>query len=332
MIVLSHATALECMRLYGLSGAFASGGVRTELPTKTPPVAEVLATLSLGFSASFSRPIHLLASGANAKRTTRAVVVHAGVAPTGLVRVGKGVYCVPPELLVMQLARECSDVELAMLLTELLGTFAVQPQLQSGMFVRKRPIMSVESLGQAIALRGYVRGTRRVEKTLSLVAPGAASIMEGKLRARVAWPPSLGGFGLPVKDFNLAQQVPRLATGDRNERLFDLPLGVDAVQIDLEYHGALHRSASVFNHDIYRQNDLTAAGVTQYAIGKEQYDNMAYFEELMKVIRCQLGMCPQEVDADQEERERTSRQMLYEALERADGLTCFGLANPFGEG
>ena len=92
-----------------------------------------------------SRPVHLLVAdrgGSRDNETFRSHVLCGDLPAGSFLRVGVGLAVPCPELLVLQMARLATPLELVLLIEELCGTYAVQPADPSGMLQRKEPLTS----------------------------------------------------------------------------------------------------------------------------------------------------------------------------------------------
>ena len=144
--VISHTTALEAMRLADAPRMLAAAEPLDIPDGKAPTRAEVDRWPgSRPIGRLLSRPVHLLVADPGGSRDNEAFHSHVlrGDLPGGsFLRVGADLAVPCPELLVLQMARLATPLELVLLIEELCGTYAVQPADPSGMLQRKEPLTS----------------------------------------------------------------------------------------------------------------------------------------------------------------------------------------------
>ena len=220
-ILLSHTTALEALRTWGAQDLIGTGAASApEVPEKVPLQAELLARIGDNdLLASLSRPLHLLATRTRGSRRTALVHEHlqSGPLPGGsVIRLAPGLCCVAAEELAVEMSLSLTLLELVILLSELMGLYAICPSCRKGMYQRERPLMTPESLLSHLDALGPRRGTRLVRRALAMACVRSGSPRETKLALRLSLKPSLGGYGLHVLSMNEPLEVRRIH--DRMQR------------------------------------------------------------------------------------------------------------------
>lgn len=324
-IVLSHTTALEAYR----AGA-ATSPSRRELPGKAPEAAELLAWASRSdLGRSLTVPLTLLVGETNGRKETSACRArYSAPLPDGsLASIGDGARIVSPELLLVQMSRIATPVELAMLVCELCGLYSLSHGNLLGMAQREHPLTSIERISAYVGQLGAVPGVRSLRAALALSFDRSASPMESKLAARVSWPRSKGGYNVPVISMNEGIEVARISRNLSRARvrkpdlLFSLPQG-ETPGICLDYHGGVHRGGARPEQDAARMNELLAFGLRPYALWHEQYRGTAYLDGLIDgVVRHELGLPRPRAAKAREALELARREALLAELDAVDGMS-----------
>ena len=305
--VISHTTALEVMRARRFCDLLVHRNPHLTLPTRAPDAGEVERWLETSSIArQLSRPVVLLAAGEGSRKRCRGFEVRTAgfeLPPASLIKLDEATSIVSPEPLLLQMARIATPLELAMLVCELCGLYAIQP---GGELVQRE--VPLTSIGQI------------VEFELS------ASPQESKLAARVAWDRARGGYAIPILGMNESLEVRRIsrrldeAHVRRPDVILRLP-GPGGPGIGLEYNGSDHLSEGRQQQDALRANELLAYNFKPYAIWKDQYQSTSYMDGLMdRVIRSELGLPRHRPSARRAAVELARREALLAELNAIDGL------------
>ena len=335
-ILLSHTTALEALRTWGARSPIGTGAAPApEVPEKVPLQAELLARIGDNdLLASLSRPLHLLATRTRGSRRTALVHEHlqSGPLPGGsVIRLAPGLCCIAPEELAVEMSLSLTLLELAVLLSELMGLYAICPSCRKGMYQRERPLMTPESLLSHLDALGTRRGTRLVRRALAMACVRSGSPRETKLALRLSLKPSLGGYGLHVLSMNEPLEVRRIH--DRMQRGVRRPdilvagperPGQERKVAAVEYNGVDHDAPERIAEDANRTNELVAIDVPEFIVRREQYRDLAYMDGLVERIRERLGIARPAAGPERRRRLRRARWELYLELERIDGVTWGG--------
>ena len=132
--------------------------------------------------------------------------------PASLIKLDEATSMVSPEPLLLQMARIATPLELAMLVCELCGLYAIQP---GGELVQREvPLTSIGRIVEFLANLGGIPGAPALRRVASVAFELSASPQESKLAARVAWDRARGGYAIPILGMNESLEVRRI-----NERL-----------------------------------------------------------------------------------------------------------------
>ena len=334
-ILISHNSALELIRTQKMR-LILEDPQRCDayVPSLAPNEDELAALLdSIEPLAQLTRPIEVLVSDRGARRRSKLVKTRltAGPLPShSAILVAPNVFCVAPEHLAVQLAPQLTELELIVLLSELLGTYAIAPGLEEGMYQRSRPATTRESIVAHLEALGSRPGTAGVRNALRHACAGSGSPRETKLSLRLGLKPARGGYGLDVLSMNEPLEVRRIHNRMRaGVRKPDILLrapaqatrnGQPLLGAAVEYDGKDHASEEAHARDAERHNELTAIGLVEYIVTKRQYRDLSYMDGLVDLIRRDLGIPAKRRTRAEAARLRRLRQRLYEELERIDGV------------
>lgn len=332
-ILLSHTTALEALRRWELRGRLARGERCAAQPPPAPPSSSELDALArrVPLLAVLPRPLEVLVyeGRSGVRGDVRASLQRTPLPAGSSFDLGHGVLCASPEQLAVEMASRLTELELVLLLSELMGLYAVAPSTEDGMYQREAPLTTPEQTRAYLAALGPRPGVARVRRALGRACVRSGSPRETKLSLRLALKPALGGYHLNALSMNDPVTVRRIH--DRMEegvRKPDILLGSPDGErvVAVEYHGRRHEGALRVAQDAARTNELKARGIGEFVVRKEQYDDIDYLDGLVAAIRRELGLPRIGMTSAQAALRRERRQALYEELEHIDGVTWGGRA------
>ena len=330
--LLSHTTALELLRSHAPLRRLARFARTGAEPPALPPTSEDVRSITQRFP-GLTLPLHVTLSNKNSRGPRDLVTAHVTEVPLphdSTIVVAKGIRCVSPEHLVVQMASALSLLELVFLLGEMLGTYAICPSHEDGMLARETPLTSKERILTHLDALGPARGTSLVRRALSLACEGSASPYETKLSMRLGLKPALGGYHLNVLAMNEPVKVARFGSGlDVGVRKPDVLLGACEASapysgVSFDYNGRVHEIPGSLERDVRRQNELLAIGFKNYVLTKALYDDLDYMDDIVARARADLGLPRLHLMRDESARRRRLRLALYLELERMDGVTWHG--------
>lgn len=333
-ILLSHTSALEALRRLGaVPKAGAGGGPACDRVDPAPDAADALLAWERAFGRTPELPLHVQVPADARRVRSRGLVTHpARPLPAGSVfEIADGLLCPTSAALCLQMAPRLTRLELLVLMQELMGTYAVRPDVARGMTSRATPLLAPEELGGLMASCPGIRGSEKVSWAMKCAVPGAASPRESKLAVRLSLAPALGGYGLDVLALNGEVAVATMASMSDGTRrpdvlLFNRKLGEEGPLVALEYDGSDHLDGDRHAQDVRRSNELVSAGLCEYVIDKDLYANLSYMDGLVERVRCDLGLPRQRLSRKQREQRESRRQGLFVELEAIDGVKWDGLA------
>ena len=260
-ILLSHTTALEALRSVSLKRRLERGErASIPLPESSPSMGEI-ETARDQFPL-LTLPIHVCATRRGHVVPPRLAFVHRSRVPLpagSVIRLSDDVYCTSPEYLVVQMAPSLTRLELIFLLGELLGTYAIAPDSEDGMFERRVPLTTRARVLAHLDALGPVPGTAQVRSALAEACEGSASPYETRLSMRLGLKPSLGGYHLRVLSMNAPLEVMRIGSAlGPGVRRPDVLLGATSVHapfsgVSFDYNGGIHKTPEAFERDARRR-------------------------------------------------------------------------------
>lgn len=176
--VLTHTTALEAMRLTRFPQDLARSEALDAMPGKAPAKAEAkLWAESDPLLRVLSRPLDLLVADPAGSRSNEVFHAHAlsRELPEGaLLRISENVAVVAPEILVLQMARVATPLELVMLIDELCGLYAIRPSNAVGMAQRETPIVELAALSDFAESLHNAPAASKLRRACKLAIPSPA--------------------------------------------------------------------------------------------------------------------------------------------------------------
>lgn len=292
-----------------------------DLIARTPPLARI------------ARPIEVLIAGEEGRRRSKLVKTHTApreLPPGSVALIAPDIYCVSPEHLAVQMAPQLTELELIVLLSELMGVYAIAPELEGGMFQRRTAPTTREAILAHLDALGSFAGASKVRRALRYACVNSGSPRETKLSLRLGLNPARGGYGLDVLSMNAPLEVKRIhdrmrAGVRKPDVLLRAPAGAmrggrPLLGVAVEYDGKDHASEGAHARDAERHNELTAIGVVEYIVTKWQYRDLDYMDGLADLIRDELGTPAKRRTRTEARRLRMLRWRLYLELDRIDGI------------
>lgn len=325
------------MRRWDMQGRFIGRApIEVGIPESPPPPDELSELISRSpVLSACTPPINVLVSDNRRNGRSGPVSAHllrTELPPDALVPISSDVTCSSPEFLAVQMASSLTDLELVILLSELLGTYAICPKAGTGMFVRKDPLLTPDQLVAFLDALEGATGTAKVRRALSVACVNSASPMETKLSLRLGLKPARGGYGLEVLSMNEPLEVERvqslLGKGVRRpDILLRKPVragGSGYSGVAVEYNGGVHENDQQVFRDIRRSNELKAIGLKEYEVSSLEYKDLEYMDWLATKIRSDLGMPKQQLSRREATRRRELREGLCKELTHIDSVTWDG--------
>lgn len=183
--------------------------------------------------------------------------------------VDDGLYSVSPELCFLQLASECSVLELIQVGFELCGAYALQPGSYAGFEKRGCPPTSKKKIADFLERMKGARNIAAAQRALQYVQDNSASPMETACAMLLGLPHRFGGYnlGMPLMNYRipLRQENEGFGPAYRKCDLFWPP------NLGVEYDSALiHADKDQMEVDAVRNNDLVHKRVSVMRLTPKQ--------------------------------------------------------------
>lgn len=324
-VVLSHESAIECLRAVARSGRRLVRSSHVEGVRFVHDAQQLADVRSRSWIVAATRePLHILLSTGAKSYATKRMRVHAVSEPVPmewLCRARDNVFFVGPELAAIQLAaeleRESSHLkravspaskgsnspqswgragsgatldalDLLVLLYELCGAYAFA--LDGKLLRRREPLAAKSEFVCACAWFSGRPGVARVRRLLPFLVDGARSPMEARLVLLLCLPVRLGGYGLPWPQLNVSLSVPSTDAVSDNE-----PIAPDLYwarsRFAIEYDSWTHHSSDAsFGTDSIRRNALSLAGVTAVSVTTPQVLDARHMDAVARVVARHVGV------------------------------------------
>ena len=224
----------------------------------------------------------------------------------------------------IEMAQQLTLLETILLISEFQGRFSIDPvtsELKSDWY---EPIFHKNEFERCVFLISRCSGIKNARLAALQSFDNAASPMEVKLALRAALPISAGGYAIPKVELNKEVTVQQIKRGSYAEKIraIDLLLSKsgcgtdDNKQAAIEYNGAVHDSAENILRDYQRNNELVSAGIMEFVIGKTEYDDIVFMDNMFNSIRNQLGIPRRHTSLERRKLERARRIKLWSDLEK----------------
>lgn len=330
---LSHSTALQLFRAMRIKGHelichdFSDTGIHTESLTVELDQIKKEVFSSLGII--LTNPIELVVDEKRRAYQSNGIKFHTSshFAQTSCMELVLGqsaIKVASPFELIIEMAQEQTLLETVMLISEFQGRFVIDPstyELRSNWY---KPVFQKAEFARYISLVSRCSGIRNARLASLYSFENAASPMEVKLALRASLPMSAGGYAIPKVELNKEIRIQQLKSKKLTEktRAIDLLLSKGDCnadtnrQVAIEYNGAVHELADVSMRDYQRNNELVSAGIMEFVIGKAEYDDIIFMDNMFNSIRTQLEIPRRHTSSDRRKMERAKRIKLWSELEK----------------
>ena len=263
------------------------------LPRKCPSDDDVAGLLD-GCLRGMAGPVHFIVSQRDGCWDSALKVCHVWGSPIVSGMLGKAdgnLLTSSAEFCLLQLACELGAVELARLITELCGTYALAPSPQDE-YRNCPPATSLHHVSQfgRRMQRAGMRGARNLLRAVRFSADGAASPMETAVFLLLRLPLCLGGYGVEAPQLNARPRVGAAGGSGVRRRPHRCDLLWAEQGVALEYEGERwHTGPARITDDSLRDNALSAQGCRVIRVTKEQLYRADAFDDVARQICTLLG-------------------------------------------
>lgn len=326
-LLLSHASALEVIRSWDMRAHFERPTICCDhIPHVKPSPSEV-SRLELDARRVDVRSerIDVLVGSKDCRVRGNGFFSHVCAAPLppgSAYTLIRDICCVSPEHLIVQLAPELGKLELQVLMCELMGTYALCREEDGGIFQRKEPLTTIDSVRAHLDALGKFPGVAKTRGALDGVVEGSASPRETLLALRCGLKPSQGGYGIPIRSMNQPLPVPRLGQAGivgirKPDILIAAPEGAAAPFsfVAVEYDGDGHLTSEQQAVDAQRTNEILALNGKEYRVNKDIYDDQDIMDDIFGFIRKDIGLNRRRLTTEAQQKNRAKRVKLKRELD-----------------
>lgn len=295
------------------------------IPTSQDRATQTFISTSPAFKELFGETVHTLVSNVSEHTNAKHIKQHlwSGPLPPQATIDDPAVGTVTsPLLTLLTLARHCTDIELAMIMHEFCGEFAVyrpsdevekvlpktndarlaygwerapsKDKRPSSLWQRSHLVEPHELASFAREVRGH-RGARRFERAAAMLQGVTLSPLEVRTALLMGLPRTLGGRGIKIETnatIRFTQAASKIA--HRSYCIADIlitsPDGTHVV--DVECQGAsVHEGIEVRVSDANRTTALESMGVSVILVSHDQIASHDSFNVVMDLVERELGQC-----------------------------------------
>lgn len=228
---------------------------------------------------------------------------------SSVLRIAPKVYVCSPELALLQLSLQLSEVDLIRLCCHLFSGYFVEQGTER---IRAREALCSKESVRRFLCSCHERGGRpSLRRAVKRSAEGAASPREIELFLLASLPARLGGYGLTGCRLNpeyRPQEHERALLDRASRQSVRMDLLWEKRCVALEYQGADH--VRQLSEDRARINMLSAMGYTVLQVDNEQMLSAERFHALMEQLAKRLGRKLPACDREWRQRNRTLRERL----------------------
>ena len=240
-----------------------------------------------------SHPFHVLVPDRTKRNRGSAFICHTitnQLPAQSVIHLSEHIDIISPEFCYLLAAHDMTVSELAVLATDLLGDYRLDPSAKFGLS-KRNPITSKVKLSSYIANISRVKGIKKARAAIKYAYTGSCSPVESKIAVVASLPCLYGGYGLPRAELNalisLTQDAAKLLS--RSTCCCDLvwPKQHFVVEYDSDL---VHSSPKQVRYDKRRSDAVCMSGFSLLHVTKDYFSNQNTIDELFEIIRKGLGV------------------------------------------
>lgn len=247
--------------------------------------------LSFAAANNIPAPLHVLVSGKNLRHRGDDLQTHVltkGIPADSFVVVS-GVPIIKPELCFLLAAKYLPIPYLALLATDLCGTYALSAQAQYGQISRKA-ITSVQSISDYLMHSQGISGIKKAKTAICYALDGAHSPIESRIGVVSSLPLRYGGFAMHQPVLNRTEILsPEGARHfGRNECCCDMVWEEERVIVEYD-SDLVHNTQNQIRQDKKKMTALNLSDYKTIIVTKDNFRNYDSIEALFMTIKKNLG-------------------------------------------
>ena len=286
-LILSHQSALECLRLFPARRHRGITRTRSDAHVSGASSAAIMRHLCRSGCGSVSTPVHLFATSAEARCRCLGTRWHVHEAPLpreSFWRTGEGTLSPCPELCFVQLAETLPFPRLLEVGFELCGGYAKRPDAPDG-FIKRQPVSTISLMKSFLSSCGPLRGKEQAVRAARYLAEGSASPMETAAYLLLCLPERYGGHGLPRARMNCRIDIDERKRATTSKGHYRCDLLWPQTGLAVEYDSGEHHSGNAAEtRDSARRSALISQGVTVVSITPDQFFDARKFDESARAV------------------------------------------------
>lgn len=210
-----------------------------------------------------------------------------------MIHLKDNIYCVCPELLLLQLTNILSFTNLYLLTLELCGYYSINPETSIFESVGV-PISSICKIQKYIEFlktqKSPIKGINKLSQILSFCTDNSASPMESRLYIKLCGPRNKGLYGCKNLEMNKGYKLSKKASIIAGQSIIYPDISSKSHKIAIEYDSAqFHENTQQGQKDKRRRDALTHDGWKVYTIVPSQINNVSTFHVVAMQILKDLG-------------------------------------------
>ena len=253
-MIISHKTALNILRKFRINYSLGNA-------TKINYLNEELHKINS------NEKIDVLVDSFNKRGSNQKYRYH--IAPNGFTmkstfKISKNLYCVCPELLVIQLSTRLNFYNLYLLISELCGTYSINPESLE-FFTNINKSTSISKINkykdELLSNCKIIRGSRILNEVLKVARDNSASPMESRLMLKLSGPRKFGFYGIQNLEFNKPVTLSKSASLIAGQSKVIPDISNTEYKVAVEYDSAqFHENSEQGQRDKRRRDALVHDG------------------------------------------------------------------------
>ncbi len=292
-LILSHQSALECLRLFPARRHRGITRTRSDAHVSGASSAAIMRHLCRSGCGSVSTPVHLFATSAEARCRCLGTRWHVHETPLpreSFWRAGEGTLSPCPELCFVQLAETLPFPRLLEVGFELCGGYAKRPDAPGG-FIKRPSVSTISLMKSFLSSCGPLRGKEQAARAARYLAEGSASPMETAAYLLLCLPERYGGHGLPRARMNCRIDIDKRKRATTSKGHYRCDLLWPQTGLAVEYDSDLcHTGSDRIAADAHRRVELAYLGIETITMTRQQIFNRAKTERLANTVAKKLGV------------------------------------------
>lgn len=281
-LILSHKSALIAIRQNRID--------------KNPEIVNYINKLLLSTSKHSSSYIEIMVKSKNEAHNNwrfKYKVCTASLPNNSIQKINNAIYCVRPELMLMQLASILPYEQLALISFEMCGTYTIDPCSHN--FINNLKAQTSyseinEYVNKYKKLNSKYKGSKNMQDVLKVLGENSASPMESRLFLKLCGPRNRGFYGCKDLTMNSPVQLSSKAAKVAGQSIVIPDISCVKSKVAIEYNSTMyHENQKQGQKDRRRRDALVYDGWKVFSITPQQLYNEQTFHIIALQILKALG-------------------------------------------